>query len=200
MPRYQPLSLDPSDSPRPRSKTAFYCGWCGDAIIQLFDTISHRFYSRTEFVGYFAGMLFALGWWVFIDGATYASTRPEPGLPVQVAFVDWVPGILSTVALIVVNLIDREMLNAEGDGYGGGSNVATKARGCAFVGVSMALGALGGGFAVTILKYIIHGYSQGDEAYFGFCIAGQNALIFASSMILWFGRNGGSTEAPFPGY
>ncbi|KAJ3145368.1 hypothetical protein HDU89_007122 [Geranomyces variabilis] len=198
MPRYQPLSLDASDSPRPRSKTAFYCGWCGDVVIQLFDGISHKFPSRTESVGYIAGVLFAIGWWVFIDGAVYATSRTEPPVPVPVAFVDWVPGILSTVALIIVNLIDREMLSAESD-IGGGS-VATKAQGCAFLGVSMALGSLGGAFAVMILKYTLHGRTAGDEAYFGFCISGQNALIFASSMILWFGRNGGGSEPPFPGY
>ncbi|KAJ3012199.1 hypothetical protein HKX48_006412 [Thoreauomyces humboldtii] len=177
MPRYQPLSLDASDERRQKSRTAFYCSSCGDFIIQAFDGFAHKFPSRTEFIGYLAGTMFAVAWWIFIDGATYAVTREKP-LPIKVAFVDWIPGILSTFALIIVNLIDREMLNADGDGSG--HSVATKARGCAFVGVSMALGALGGGYAVTILKYIRAGYTMGDPAYFGFCIAGQNTLIFMS--------------------
>ncbi|KAI8819337.1 uncharacterized protein EV422DRAFT_534387 [Fimicolochytrium jonesii] len=200
MPRYQPLSLDPSEStPHRRSKTAFYCGWCGDVIIQLFDSISHKFPSRIAFVGYLSGGLFAVAWWTFIDGLTYARTRPEP-LPVSTGVEDWIPGILSTLALIIVNLIDREMLNSEGDGSFGGPNIATRARGCAFVGVSIALGSLGGGFAVTFLKYILQHHTSGDEAYLGYCITLQNILIFASSMILWFGRNSGNDSQAFPGY
>ena len=39
---------------------------------------------------------FALGWWLFIDGIAYASTLDEH---VPIRFEDWVPGILSTVAL-----------------------------------------------------------------------------------------------------
>jgi hypothetical protein len=44
-----------------------------------------------------------------------------------------------------VNLIDKETLNAEDFSYSG-SHVACKARAAAFIGVTMALGALGGSF------------------------------------------------------
>ncbi|TPX57874.1 hypothetical protein SpCBS45565_g08136 [Spizellomyces sp. 'palustris'] len=114
---------------------------------------------------------FAIGWWIFIDGVVFSSTR-DPPLPVQIRFEDWIPGVLSTIALII------DMLSADDSSFSG-TNVATKARGCAFVGVSMALGALGGALAVTSLKYILPGY-KGDAFYFGICIAAQNFLIFVS--------------------
>ncbi|KNC96636.1 uncharacterized protein SPPG_07849 [Spizellomyces punctatus DAOM BR117] len=195
MSRYQPLSVEPSAARR-RSRAAFYCQGCGDFCLQVFEGVSHKLPTRMEIVGYLSGGLFAIGWWVFIDGVVFSSTR-DPPLPVQIRFEDWIPGVLSTIALIIVNLINRDMLSADDSSFSG-TNVATKARGCAFVGVSMALGALGGALAVTSLKYILPGY-KGDAFYFGICIAAQNFLIFVSSMILWFGRNSG-TEEQYPGY
>ncbi|KAJ1554445.1 hypothetical protein HK096_003539 [Nowakowskiella sp. JEL0078] len=43
---------------------------------------------------------FAVGWWFFIDGVAFASSR-NPPLAQHVRFEDYVPGILSTLSLIV---------------------------------------------------------------------------------------------------
>jgi Uncharacterised protein family (UPF0220) len=59
-------------------------------------------------------------------------------------------------------MVDRESLTAEDFQYDG-SGVAWKARGCAFVGVTMALGSIGGvstnpgALAILSVKYIIPG-------------------------------------------
>jgi hypothetical protein len=79
------------------------------------------------------------------------------------AVEDWIPGVLSTVALVIVNLIDRESLSADDSAYDG-TNVAMKARAFAFMGITIALGSLGGALAILSLKYIIPGY-QGDAMY-----------------------------------
>lgn len=142
-------------------------GYLSGALVFIFAANRTAFYHHSS-TNHHRIEQFAIAWWVFIDGVTYARTRPEP-LPVAIRFEDWLPGILSTVALIMcvfidrvpellsffvtlirqlpisVNLIDKDMLNADDSSFGA-SNVATKARGCAFVGVSMALGALGGAF------------------------------------------------------
>ncbi|KAJ3314926.1 hypothetical protein HDU93_004733 [Gonapodya sp. JEL0774] len=65
-----------------------------------------------------------------------------------------------------------------------------KARLCAFIGVTLALGAIGGALAIFSLKYAMPGLT-GWDAYFGIGIAVQNLLIFLGSMIFWFGRNSG---------
>ncbi|KAI9005635.1 hypothetical protein DFJ74DRAFT_691586 [Hyaloraphidium curvatum] len=142
-------------------------------------------------VGYTAGALFTLGWWAFIDSVIYSGSH-DPPLPVAIKFEDWVPGLLSTVSLIMVNLIDKTALNATEFTHDG-SYVAFKARLWAFLGVTMALGALGGSLAIMSLKYIIPGYT-GEDAYGGFMIVAQNVLIFAGSMLFWFGRNSGEPE------
>ncbi|KAL2912880.1 Vacuolar protein sorting-associated protein 68 [Polyrhizophydium stewartii] len=167
-------------------RSPFYCGGvcvgCGDLVAR--STAWMGPYKR-QIVGYTAGALFTLGWWVFIDGVSFNATKVTNG--VAVGFEDWLPGIISTISLIVVNLIDQETLNADDFAYSG-HNVACKARACAFLGVTMALGALGGSLAVLSLKFIIPGI-HGDAYYIGQTIALQNFLIFISSMVLWFGRN-----------
>ncbi|KAJ3091443.1 hypothetical protein HK100_007178 [Physocladia obscura] len=166
----------------------FYCS-CAPALGALVARrLAVLFPSRTKAVGYLSGALFAFGWWLFIDGLVFASTRVSDDSP-PIRFEHWLPGILSTLSLIIVNLIDKDSLNADDFSYAG-SNVACKARACAFIGITMAMGALGGGFAILALKYLMPGLS-GEDIYFGVMIALQNILIFVGSMTLWFGRNSG---------
>ncbi|KAI9206683.1 uncharacterized protein BJ171DRAFT_496585 [Polychytrium aggregatum] len=198
MPRYQPLSLDPSapssfHRPTPpvrQHNSPFYCTCCIPLLQQLGSFFP--FPSRKELAGYAAGALFAFGWWAFIDGVVYASTR-EPSLPNEIRFEDYVPGILSTLSLIIVNLIDSSALNGDEFSFGN-SNSAYKARLCAFMGIAMALGALGGAVGITVVKYVLTGM-EGDAFYFGYSVIVQNVLIFASSMVLWFGRNSAEEES-----
>ncbi|KAJ3149138.1 hypothetical protein HK101_002093 [Irineochytrium annulatum] len=188
-PRYQPLSVDQSgatyrsnssstgmSNSRSSSRSAFYCACIPNFAQDLWGRFSQRLPDRTMVVGYVSGGLFALGWWIFIDGVAFANTRKDPPVEIPIRFDDWLPGILSTLALIIVNLIDKDTLNADDFSYSG-SNVACKARACAFIGVTMALGALGGALAILSLKYIMTGQT-GDGFYFGIAITAQNVLIF----------------------
>ncbi len=104
-----------------------------------------------------------------------------------------------------MNLIDKDALNAD-DFTFSGEHVASKARAFAFAGVTIALGSLGGSFVILALKYLLQGYTHGDEVYFGVAIVVQNLLIFLSfvffklflhfsSMVMWFGRNGQEQES-----
>ncbi|KAI9002740.1 hypothetical protein BC832DRAFT_106691 [Gaertneriomyces semiglobifer] len=211
MPRYQPLSLGSPTTPStntntiPRS-TSHSSGSrrrtvLPPALHNCLASLSQSPYipSRSQIIGYISGTLFAVAWWVFFDGILFSATR-EPPVPVTVRFEDWIPGLLSTISLIIVNLIDKHMLSGDAeDSWAGGSSfassssVAGKARGCAFLGVSMALGALGGAAAILCLKYILPGY-EGDSLYLGISIIVQNVMIFFSSMVLWFGRNSFSSD------
>ncbi|TPX30709.1 hypothetical protein SmJEL517_g05792 [Synchytrium microbalum] len=194
--RQPELGAPLSASSRTRGNSSSSAFYCVGVFSGMWESLPwNRLPSRTMLAGYISGALFALGWWIFIDGLAFCSTR-DPALPVPIAFEDWVPGILSTIALIVVNLIDKEKLNADDFSYSG-SNVACKARLFAFVGVTMALGSLGGALAIMSLKYAMPGYS-GNDFYFGLTVVLQNFLIFFGSMLLWFGRNSSENEyAPF---
>lgn len=68
-------------------------------------------------------------------------------------FEDWLPGIFSTFALIIVKLVDKESLNG-GDDFGS-NNVAIKSRAIAFIGATIGLGAIGGALTTTIIKTVL---------------------------------------------
>ncbi|KAJ3311315.1 hypothetical protein HDV04_004123 [Boothiomyces sp. JEL0838] len=167
-PRYQQLNIDQrTRTPTPRSP--FYCNGCPTLIFPMCETALPFLPSRKQITGYLAGSLFALGWWLFIDGAVFNAYKYDPAKNMTVlSFEDWLPGILSSLALIIVNVIDREMLMADDSAFEG-NNVAMKARGCAFSGITIALGAVGGALAILSLKYIIPGL-KGDAIYLVFVL------------------------------
>lgn len=140
------------------------------------------FPSRSIVVGYLSGILFTVGWWLFFDALIYSKYNK---LEVQIGIWDWIPGLLSTLALIIINLINQEALRGEDD-YG--DEYMPNAKLCAFIGVSIALAALGSSLTIFIMEYVIP-QLQGPVKFCGGEIVLQNVLIFISAMIFWFGRN-----------
>lgn len=59
-------------------------------------------------------MQFALGWWLFIDGAFLNGTLTDAS---QIAVEHWAPGVTATLALVVINMINIESLTNEDLGY-----------------------------------------------------------------------------------
>lgn len=182
-----------------------------DPLGPFIDWIMTVIPDKSQIVGYLAGGLFAIGWWIFLDGITIASTLggldacresrencyvvPNVKLCANDAcliespkFEDWLPGIFSTFSLIIVNLVDKESLSGGNDFGFESSNVAVKSRAIAFIGATMGLGAVGGALTVTIIKTIIAKKIY-QASYLGATVTISNFLIFAGSMVLWFGRN-----------
>jgi hypothetical protein len=110
-----PLSSSSSRRTAPRSPFV-----CGEAIQQCFESviyfIIHVLPSRSQVIGYMSGGLFAIGWWIFIDGITLTTAKAgqnvctfwkndnfsqDKCLVEPVRFEDWVPGIFSTLSLIM---------------------------------------------------------------------------------------------------
>lgn len=81
--------------------------YCADLCFSWWEYSSSFLPNRPQVTGYLSGFLFALGWWFFIDGLAYTSSHFTDKMN-PIAFEDWVPGIVSTLALVVVNIIDRE--------------------------------------------------------------------------------------------
>ncbi|SGY79555.1 BQ5605_C008g05162 [Microbotryum silenes-dioicae] len=123
---------------------------------------------KREYLVYFSGALFALGWWCFLGAAilsSHATPLPDSGsydpVPVHVSFADWTPGICSTLGMIIINLINKEhLLNDEGEWEGGllGGGVAWRARLFLFVGFALMAGGLAGSVTVLVIKYVIPPY------------------------------------------
>ena len=135
-----------------------------------------------------SGALFSLGWWIFFDALLLSSVRSkrpadaddptrippwiEPA--VKMSFADWLPGLLATLGMIVVNLIDKSILAEAGGlgamgsfGGGGGDPIQWRARLFLFVGFALLAGGLAGSVTVLTIKYIIAQLPEGYE-YYGF--------------------------------
>lgn len=93
------------------------------------------------------------------------------------SFADWLPGLLATLGMIVVNLIDKSILaeaggfgGAMGGGFGGGGGgdpIQWRARLFLFVGFALLAGGLAGSVTVLTIKYIVAQLPEGYE-YYGF--------------------------------
>ncbi|KAI9474026.1 MAG: hypothetical protein EXX96DRAFT_580299 [Benjaminiella poitrasii] len=127
-------------------------------------------------------MLFALGWWSFVDGLAILWNLQDrfvsPGIE------DWVPGIITTFGMIIVNLIDKEALKG---GYSGfDDEFMWRARLFLFLGFAMMAGGLSGSVAVLVTKYI---YNENMldiwNMYLGITDVAQCILIMSSTAMLW---------------
>ncbi|KAI8903042.1 hypothetical protein EDD86DRAFT_250663 [Gorgonomyces haynaldii] len=142
--RYQPLQVDAE----PRRRNPFYCAGCFGVLSSWLSAIAGPVLPTRQ--------QFALGWWIFIDACAFNGYLLGQGTKdvLTLSFEDWVPGIVSTLSLVIVNMIDRETLGAD-------DFQCTR-----------------GALAILSLKYIIPG-RQGDAFYLGQGITVQNFLIFA---------------------
>lgn len=141
--------------------------------------------NKRSFGIYASGALFSFAWWIFFDALLLSSIRSkQPPIlddpstwippPVKMSFADWVPGLLATLGMIVVNLIDKSVL-AEAGGFGavggfssgswGGDSIQWRARLFLFVGFALLAGGLAGSVTVLTIKYIIADLPSGYEWY-----------------------------------
>ncbi|KAI9282781.1 hypothetical protein BY458DRAFT_497350, partial [Sporodiniella umbellata] len=132
---------------------------------------------------YMASILFALGWWAFIDGLIELSILPDrkiaPGIE------DYMPGIITTLGMIIVNLIDKEALR--GDGYD--DSMSWRARLFLFLGFTLMAGGVSGSVAVLVVKYVYEQDLDFPNQYLGITGVTQCVLIMISTAVLWVAQN-----------
>mmetsp|Transcript_27991 Transcript_27991/g.39455 ORF Transcript_27991/g.39455 Transcript_27991/m.39455 type:complete len:155 (-) Transcript_27991:48-512(-) len=140
-----------------------------------------------------AGGLWAIGWWLLVDAAVWESTKGSKDTPTMLAYF-YIPGIVGTVALIMINIVPMDALNPTSISFD--DNVLPRARLFLMVSLLLCIGSMIGGIWIMAQVYLKD--NKGDD-YPGIAIAVQNFLIFLSSMTLLFGRRykGGDEYAPF---
>jgi len=161
-------------------------------------TLPHLTEKKREAGVYISGGLFAIGWWFFIDAVVYSNYCKSPDhckgdsndVPVPVMnFEEWMCGILSTIGMIIINLINKNQLTTTSYGsygsYGYGSE-NMYARLFLFVGFAALAGGLAGSFTILILKYIV---IDTPYTYFGVALIIQNLSIMFSTFILWIAQS-----------
>ncbi len=133
---------------------------------------------------YFAGALYAIGFWLLVDASVFSKTVNAS--VVHVTFVDWIPFVSSTLGMIVINSIDKGQL-FNSDGFGSG--LQWQARLVLFIGFSLLAIGTAGSFLVLILKFLIKGYNTMPTLGMGLENVGANFSVMFSCILLWIIQN-----------
>ncbi|KAL5536639.1 VPS68 [Sanghuangporus sanghuang] len=166
-------------------------------------------YRRTIGV-YTAGGLFAFAHWLFLDAAVLSSHYRPPAdapydtAPVHVTFVDWVPGILSVLGFLIVNMIDKDRIKGE-EAYAD-PRAVWRARLILFIGFALMAGGLAGSVVSTygvsysvlalteklktilVIKYVVKNYPE-RFTYYGYANVAQNISVMLSAVVLWMAQS-----------
>lgn len=146
---------------------------------------------------YFSGILYAVGFWLFLDAVIYS--KHANASDVHVTFVDWIPFLCSTFSTMIVNSIEKNRLlqGALSSGSGitslGGdsldSSVAWQARVVLFFGFALLAGGLSGSIVVLIIKFLVKNYNTYPTVGMGINNVLGNFCIVLSCIVLWIAQN-----------
>lgn len=148
--------------------------------------------SRRTLSVYAASTIFAIGWWFFFDACIrsqqIALDQPDE---VLISDVDWAPGVISTVGLIVINLIDKQhLMDSDGSlatgSWGASDPVQWRTRLWLFIGFACLAGGMAGSMALSIVKYTIPSHAGHEDL--GFANVFLNASVMCSSVLLWMSQ------------
>lgn len=142
---------------------------------------------------YISGILYALGFWIFLDAVLYS--KHANASDVHVTFIDWIPFLCSTLGMLVVNSIEKNRLlqgalSSDNGSFGGlDSQMAWQARTVLFFGFALLAGGLSGSIVVLIIKFLVKDYTSYPTLGMGVNNVIGNISILLSCVVLWIAQN-----------
>lgn len=154
--------------------------------------------QKARLLSIVSGLLFSIGWWVFIDAVQYhnkvTAATEDPSIESDeqpIIFGFWMPGICTTLSFFMINSMDFGALNADEMTYHGGAGTALKARAFLIFSLLVALGCLTGATYVLVDTYADGNAVTKDKvvtsSYPGVAIFLQTFLIFISTWVMRLG-------------
>eukprot|EP01122_Echinamoeba_exundans_P000084 TRINITY_DN10068_c0_g1_i1.p1 TRINITY_DN10068_c0_g1~~TRINITY_DN10068_c0_g1_i1.p1 ORF type:complete len:157 (-),score=22.04 TRINITY_DN10068_c0_g1_i1:85-555(-) len=138
---------------------------------------------RETILSYLSGCFFAAAWWIWIDAVAVASTTFDPIMP---NFGHWVPGIISSVGLLMVNSVSWTDL--EGFGFGGGDEVQSRARIWLFISFAFCFGGIIASIWIGVVNWFTNPTTEPHSTWPGAAIILQNSAIFVSGLLYRFAK------------
>jgi hypothetical protein len=142
-------------------------------------------------MSYGAGALYAVGFWMWVDAtvisnAEYSSAAAAAGTVFTVKWYQWIPFVVGTLAIFMINLPPHSAIfgDTAGIDLGDGSYTA-RIRVWLFVSLVVAFGAIAAAIwmaAAQLLKPAI------ADKWPGAALIISNALVFASALVYRFQR------------
>eukprot|EP01013_Petalomonas_cantuscygni_P015477 TRINITY_DN3198_c0_g1_i1.p2 TRINITY_DN3198_c0_g1~~TRINITY_DN3198_c0_g1_i1.p2 ORF type:complete len:136 (+),score=18.98 TRINITY_DN3198_c0_g1_i1:193-600(+) len=119
-----------------------------------------------------SGLLFSSAWWLFADGIAVAD--------IKIKFVDWVPGIITTLAFFFIQFANPNDMRTES------LFDESRAKRAKLVFFSALFVAFGG--VIAAVWILVDRFQDKNDTYPGIAILIQSFLIVLSSILLWLGR------------
>merc|ERR1719282_614102 len=131
-----------------------------------------------------AGLLFALGWWLLIDGAVYTSQKEGFSLE----WYEYFPAVCSSVFLIMINLVSLDHMHPDNTQIFMTNNDSRPMmiKIWLFVWFTLSFCAIGGGISIMIIKY--------PHNYLGWTVLAQPVIVFLSALLWLLSRRTGSAD------
>lgn len=102
---------------------------------------------------YLSGALYSLAFFLVLDSALWSAHR-NPS-EVHIGFVDWIPLLLGSLGMTVINIVEKSQLSMgvfAGD-YGSGRG-SWQAKVILFMGFALLSGGLAGSIVILVLRYL----------------------------------------------
>lgn len=129
---------------------------------------------------------FSIAFYTLLDSAVWSKSAGN-GSDTHINFVDWLPFIFSSLGMLIINSVEKARLAADSFSYSGGG-VAWKARVVLFLGFAALAGGMAGGVVRFVLKYVLKDVAM-PALGMGIEQVVANALVGASSVVLWVSQN-----------
>lgn len=133
---------------------------------------------RNIIVSSVTGITLSIAWWILFDGVIVA------GRDVSHPFwwYYWLPAVLTTVFMILLNLVKKNEIGARGD-----ADIAVKARIWVFLVLTAAIVSLGGSVWVLVADF-----SMADNTWPGASLVIQCGLVLAAGLLFFLARDSNS--------
>jgi len=142
-----------------------------------------RFFSSA------AGLLFAFGWWLFIDSAVYVSSQNDSMVvPPQLFLL----GVAASLSLLIIVCIDISVIREDEFTYHGDAKEFYQLRAIFWFALLLLLFCLICSIYVLVHIYSHHNGIHGkipDRVYPGVALFIQNCCIFVATWLLRYARS-----------
>lgn len=141
---------------------------------------------------YLSGLFYALGFYALLDSALF-SKSVQNGSIVHVGFPDWIPFLVSSLGMFIINIVDKARLQAAGggDGFsfaGSAGDADWQAKVVLFLGFASLAGGLAGSIVILVIKYIVKGFPMPTLG-MGILNVVANGAVMISTILLWLAQN-----------
>ncbi|CAL8460582.1 g111 [Coccomyxa elongata] len=133
---------------------------------------------------FLSGAMFGTAWAFWVDALVYTKTILHESYP----FTYNLPGIVATLALIMMNMVSRDDLASMGDMYDSDEGSEGRAKIWLFLSYCVAFGAVAGSIAVLVTCV-----QNGQHVEVGVGGLVQSGLILVAALLLWGFRTGDET-------